>query len=92
MLFMCIFTSDPEKRDAVLKRAVEKGLPAAGLKTVKIIGMWSAISGGRVFQVFETDDPKAMLATSMAWSDLGKVEIFPIMTSEDVMKLAVSKK
>ena len=88
MLFMAIFTFDTQKRDEVIKRRAEKGAMFGG----KIIGEWSAIAGGRVFRVVDTDDPKVMLAASMAWSDLGQVELIPIMTSEDVVKLAASKK
>lgn len=88
MLFMAIFTYDPEKRDAVIKRRAEEG----PLTTAKIIGEWGAIGGGRVFRVVEVDDPKVMLAASMAWGDLGKVELVPVMASEEVIKAAASKK
>ena len=88
MLFMAIFTYDPEKREAVIKRRAEKGL----LTTAKVIGEWGAIAGCRVFRVVEADDPMVLLAASMAWGDLGQVEIIPIMTSEDIIKAAASKK
>jgi len=88
MLFMAIFTYEPEKREEVIKRRAEKGPMAGG----KIIGEWGSIAGGRVFRVVEMDDPNAMLAAVMAWGDLGKIELIPIMTSEDVIKLASSKK
>lgn len=88
MLFMAIFTYEPEKRMEVIKRRAEKGPMAAG----KIIGEWGAIAGGRVFRVFEIDDPSAILAAVMAWSDLGKIELIPVMTSEDVIKLASTMK
>jgi hypothetical protein len=88
MLFMTIFTYEPEKRSEVIKRRAEKGPMTGG----KIIGEWSAIAGGKVFRVVEHDDPKAMLAAAMGWSDLGKAELIPIMTSEEVIKLASSKK
>ncbi len=61
------------------------------MATGKIIGEWGCIAGGRVFRVVDIDDPNAMLAAVMAWSDLGKVELIPIMTSEDVIKLASTK-
>jgi len=88
MLFMAIFTYDPEKREAVIKRRAEKG----PITTGKIIGEWGAIAGGRIFRVVEQDDPKAGLAACMAWSDLGQLELIPIMTSEDIVKAAASKK
>ena len=88
MLFMSIFTYEPEKSSEVIKRRAEKG-PMTG---AKIIGEWSSIAGGRFFRVVEVDDPKVILAAVMAWSDLGKIELIPIMTSEDAIKLASSKK
>jgi hypothetical protein len=88
MLFMGIFTFEPEKRTEVIKRRAEKGPMTEG----KIIGEWGSIAGGRVFRVVEIDDPKVMLKAVMAWSDLGKMELIPIMASEDVIKLASSKK
>lgn len=88
MLFMSIFTFEPEKRDEVIKRRAEKGAMAAG----KLVGEWSAIGGHRVFRLSEMDDPKALLQASLAWTDLGKIEIIPIMEVEEVMKLVSSKK
>ena len=88
MLFMSIFTFPPEKREAVIRRRAEKGPMTEG----KIIGEWGAIGGGRVFRVVEIDDPKVMLTAVMAWSDLGKMELIPVMTTEDVIKVASSKK
>jgi hypothetical protein len=69
-LFMAIFTRDPEKADAVIKRQAEKGPQTGG----KIIGEWADIAGGRSFRVIEHNDPKVMLAGVVAWSDLGKTE------------------
>ena len=85
---MAIFTYEPEKRSEVIKRRAEKG----PMTKAKIIGEWGSLSGGRVFRVIEMDDPKVMLEGVMAWSDLGKVELIPIMASEDIIKLALSKK
>jgi hypothetical protein len=84
MLFMAIFTFEPEKSAEVLKRRMEKGPLASG----KIIGEWGAIGGGRVFRVMEGDDPGAMLKASSAWTDLGRVELIPVMATEDVVKAA----
>ena len=84
MLFMAIFTYEPEKRDAVVKRRSGKGplLPDGA----KIIGEWSSIAGGRAFRVLEIDDAAAALAATRAWSDLGKVEMVPIIVTEDALK------
>lgn len=90
MLFMSIFTYEPENREAVIKRRAEKGaLVQAG---VKILGEWTSLAGHRVFRLSEVEDPRALYANSSAWLDLGKIEIFPVMPTEELMKLLTSKK
>jgi hypothetical protein len=90
MLFMTIYTYEPENREAVIKRRAEKGaLIPAGVKT---IGEWSSVAGHRVFRLTEVEDAKAFLAAAMAWTDLGKIETYPVMPTEEVMKLVASKK
>ena len=85
MLFMSIFTYEPKNREAVIKRRLEKGrMEPPG---VKVIGEWSYLGGGRVFRLIEGDEPRAMLGATAAWADLGKIEIFPVMATEEVMKL-----
>ena len=89
MLFMTIFTYDPKDREAVVKRRAEKGrMEPPG---VKVIGEWSYLGGGRVFELCEGDDPRAMLRYSASWADLGKIEFFPVMETEEVMKLFASR-
>jgi hypothetical protein len=85
MLFMSIYTYEPKDREAVTKRRAEKGPMAP--PGMKIIGEWSCLTGGRVFRLVEVDDPRAMLGASAAWADLGKVKVFPVMNTEEVMKL-----
>lgn len=85
MLFMSIFTYEPKDREAVIKRRLEKGrMEPPG---VKVIGEWSYLGGGRVFELSEGDDPRAMMGYSAAWADLGKIEIFPVIETGEVMKL-----
>ncbi len=89
MLFMSIYTYEPEKREAVIKRRAEKG--AISPPGMKIVGEWSDITGGRVFRLVEVDDPRVMLGASAAWADLGKIESVPVMQTEEVMKLVSGK-
>jgi hypothetical protein len=90
MLFMTIYTFEPANRDAIIKRRAEKGpmVPAGA----KIVGEWSSLVGHRVFRLVEVDDPRAMLAATYAVSDLGKIEAFPVMPMEEVMKVVTAKK
>ena len=39
------------------------------------------------FRLFEVVDPKAILAMSFAWEDLGKTEFVPVMETEEILKL-----
>jgi hypothetical protein len=89
MLFMTVYTYEPEYREAVIKKRAEKGgLVPPG---VKILGEWSAVTGGRVFRLIEADDVRALLAASHPWADLGKVESYPVMSVDDVIKLLTKK-
>ncbi|HUU62713.1 MAG TPA: DUF3303 family protein [Dehalococcoidia bacterium] len=86
MLWMSIFTYEPEKRDEVVKRRLEigTGLPQG----LKLIGEWTDLTGGRNFTLTEgPDDPKLMLAAIMAWDDLGKFDNVPVMEVEEALKL-----
>ena len=90
MLFMSIYTYEPGNRDAIIKRRAEKGamLPPG----IKVLGEWSSMAGLRVFRLVEAEDPKAFVAAAMAWTDLGKLETYPVIPTEEVMKLVASKK
>jgi len=54
-------------------------------------GEWSSLGGGRVFRLVETTDPSAMMAATFAWSDLGRLEVYPVMEIEEVLETAVGK-
>jgi hypothetical protein len=84
MLFMIIYTWEPERRNAVIKRRIEKGPLLAG--EAKVIGEWSAMAGGRIFRLVEINDTLAALAASRAWTDLGKAEMIPVIVTEDALK------
>jgi hypothetical protein len=90
MQFMIIYTFTAENRDAVIKRRVEKGeLVPAG---AKVLSEWSSAAGHRIFRVIETEDPKAMLGATLAWSDLGYIEMYPIVPMVEVLKLIAARK
>jgi hypothetical protein len=89
MLFMAMTSYEVEKRDEVTKRLLEIGDKFP--KGIKVIGQWSAIGGGRGFTLVEVDDPKVALTATMAWSDLLKFEIVPVIETEEVRKLMQSR-
>jgi len=89
MLFMTVYTYEPANRDAVIKLRAEKGgLLPPGVKTV---GEWSAVGGGRVFRLIEADSVPALLAAAHPWANLGKIETYPVMPVDDVIKLLTKK-
>jgi len=82
MLFMNIVTWEPEKRDEVLKRALEEKVPEG----IKVIGNWGDFSG-RSFRLTETDDPTAMAQSAMYWNDVCEIEVIPVMeVTEEALK------
>ena len=83
MLFMAIFTWEPEKTDEVVKRRAAEEIPEG----YKMIGEWTDLGSNRVFRLFEVADPKVILAASFAWNDLGNVELAPVMEEEEALKL-----
>lgn len=85
MLFMTIFTYEPAQRDEVQKRAASQGTMIP--EGAKEVGVWSALSGGRVFRVLDVDDPGIMFQGTRAWSDLGKIEVVPVMDTGEVLKM-----
>ena len=89
MLFMTVYTYKPSNRDAVIKRRLEKG--AMTTEGLKVLGEWSYVGSGRVFRLFEADDPAAAFKGSYAWSDLGIIETYPVMETEAIMKMVAGK-
>lgn len=85
MLYMTIFTYEPEKRDEVIGRVMEKGRMTPD--GVKEIGVWSALTGGRVFRIIEADDPAAIYKATYAWTDLGRLEIVPVIKTDALVEM-----
>lgn len=84
MLFMTIFSYQPERRNEVFKRRLERGsLVPEGMT---VVGEWSAIGGGRVFRLVEVENPAVAMAAAGAWSDLGRYEIVPVIESEEAFR------
>jgi hypothetical protein len=89
MLFISIFTYEPDKRDEVIKRRAEGLFTPEG---AKCIGQWSSAVGGRAFTLFEVDNPLVLSQWSRVWNDLGKFEVYPVVDAEELMKaMAVEK-
>ena len=88
MLFISIYTYEPDKRNEVLKRRAEGLFTPEG---AKCIGQWSTFTGGRTFTLFEVDNALVAAQWSQAWNDLGKFEIYPVVDTNELMKAMASK-
>jgi hypothetical protein len=89
MLFMSIFTYEPDKRDEVLKRRAEGLFTPEGAKCV---GQWSSAAGGRAFTLYEVDDLLVGAQWSHVWNDLGKFEVYPVIETDEMMKAMAAAK
>jgi len=72
-----------------VKRRAEEGLSTP--EGIKLIGQWSHASGGRVFTLFEANDPILMAQWSSPWNNLGKFDTFPVIDTEELIKAMLSK-
>jgi hypothetical protein len=84
MQFMSVFTFDPAHRNEVIKRRLDLGTKA--LPGIKKLGEWSYLGSGRVFALFEVNDPALTLEATRVWSDLGHIDIYPVMETEKVLE------
>lgn len=89
MLFMSIYTYEPDKRDEVLRRRAEGLFTPEG---AKFLGQWSSTTGGRAFTLFEVDSGLAAAKWAQAWNDLGKFEIYPVVETDQLMKAMAAAK
>jgi hypothetical protein len=85
MLFMAIYSYGPEKRAQVIQRRLEKG--AMDPPGSKLLGEWSYAGGGKVFRLIETDDVRHLLGSAKVWGDLGQIEAYPVIETEEALKL-----
>ena len=76
---IAIFTFDPQKFDEVVERRKQEQVTACG-KT-KILSEWCDTKSGRIVRLVEEGDIEEVLAAYRVWSDLGTLEIFPVMNT-----------
>lgn len=84
MLFMAVFSYDPQDRDRVIERRLKKPESPKG---VKVKGEWFDISGHRVFRLFEAEDAAHLAALFYDWTDLGVAELIPVVETEFAIKM-----
>ncbi len=82
MLYMGIYTVEPEKVEESYKKLAGKWVPEG----VKILGHWIDLAANRTFILWEADAESTAKFARM-WSDIGKSELVPVMEIEKYMKL-----
>jgi hypothetical protein len=83
MLFMIIFTWEPEKHNEVMKRRAQWQFSPE----IRIIGEWFDLRGHRDFSLIETEDPRVLQGGISEWADLGKFDCVPVMETMELLKL-----
>jgi hypothetical protein len=89
MLFMSVYTYEPTQREEIVKRRMEEGLSTP--EGIKLIGQWSNASGGQVFTLFEADDPLVLAQWSNPWNNLGNLETFIVIDTEELIKAMTAR-
>ncbi|VVB88119.1 Uncharacterised protein [uncultured archaeon] len=87
MLFMDVWTWEPEKRREVEERWSEFKYP----EEIKVVGEWLDLTGNRIFILYEVDDQKVMLAVNDMWLDIAEVDSIPVMEAKEVAKMYAKK-
>ena len=76
MTYIISWTISPQAMLAATARFLETGgLPSAG---IKMVGRWHGLDGKGVL-IAETDNPKAIYAWLMEWSDLLTFSVTPAL-------------
>ena len=87
MKFMLTFTMTPdkEKRNEAIARFLKTGgLPPMG---ATLLCRWSRLDFTQGYDLLESDDPKALTEFALAWNDLMKIEIVPVIEDREVSEV-----
>jgi len=87
MKFMLTFTMTPdkEKRNEAIARFLKTGgLPPTG---ATLLGRWTRLDFTQGYDLLESDDPKALTEFALAWNDLMKIEIVPVIEDREVSEV-----
>ena len=87
MRFMLTFTMTPvkEKRHEAIARFLKTGgLPPMG---ATLLGRWSRLDFTQGYYLLESDDSTALTEFALAWNDLMKIEIVPVIEDREVSEV-----
>ena len=80
---IAIFSFDPHKFDEVIERRKQEHVSACGRP--RILAEWCDMSNGRVVRLIEDGDYEEILAAYRMWSDLGALDIFPVIDTNNLI-------
>jgi hypothetical protein len=79
---MLTFSIKPQTRNEAIDRFRQTGgLPSAG---AKLLGRWTRADFSGGFDLVETDDPKALTAFALGWSDLMDLAVVPVVDDKEL--------
>lgn len=83
MLFLSIFTFNAANREAIIEKRILGGKKIP--KGIQVLQEVVDLQNNRVFRISEVTDPKAVLASNLAWGDVGEIETIPVMETEEML-------
>ena len=84
MKFMLVFTTTPDK--AKRNEAIARFLKTGGQppKGARLLGRWTRLDFSQGYDLLESDDPRALTEFALAWNDLMKIEIVPVIEDQEL--------
>ena len=83
MVYVCVWSYPPERRNEIQARFNETGGPPP--EGVKMVGRWHGICKGVC--VSESDSYEAIAKWAQDWSDLMSMDIYPVLDDGAMAKL-----
>lgn len=80
---MSMFQWEPGKTDEIMQIRMKENTPSG----MKIVKEWVALETNLVFRLIDITDPVALLKSSRSWTDLGYIEMHPVMDSQEAITL-----
>ncbi len=87
MKFMITYDWAPDAEARAKGFARFKKIAGATPKGVKLLGRWTRADLGGGYVIVEADDPRALGAFSLEWSDLMDLSISPVIEDADLAEL-----
>lgn len=90
MLLLNIATISPEHSLEALKRWEETECMKCP-NGVRLVNQWIDAGGSRVFTLYDVESIEAYMSYNFPFTDLCKVEVFPVIEAEALKKLAAEQ-